>query len=113
MIAITTKFHGPTNTKGARITAKASNGHSITLDYHGIDASTDEAKYKHTAYALCKKMAWGGTLLGGGTADGFVFVFVPASVSSCVRRRINEIESKQPILSHEADELWVLKQDFA
>lgn len=73
MIAIMTKYHGATNTKGSRISARA-NGNKIFMSYdyyHG----DGEMQYKRVAVALCKKMGWPTDLLGGGTDEGYAFVF--------------------------------------
>lgn len=72
MIAITTKYHGPTNTRGSRISATA-NGHRVTIPY---DYSLNtEALHAAAAVALCRKMQWRGELIAGGTASGYVFTF--------------------------------------
>jgi hypothetical protein len=63
--AIITKYHGPTNTRGSRISAKAAAG-SITVPYeygnnnpHAIAAAT-----------LARKLEWFGEWLAGGMPDG-------------------------------------------
>lgn len=73
MKAITTKYFGPTNTKGSSIVASAEGVKSVTIGYpHELSG---EAVYKAAAVALCEKMGWSTDLLGGGTKDGYVFVF--------------------------------------
>lgn len=74
--AITTKYLGPSNVRGSRIKARAEAG-SVTLSYnHRLDSAEN---HKAAAVALCKKFKWCGDyygrLHGGGTADGYVFVF--------------------------------------
>jgi hypothetical protein len=71
MIAIQTKYIGPSNTRGARIVASTSNGHRLSVPY-------DHAGEPHrkAAIALARKMSWTGTLAEGGTKQGQVFVFV-------------------------------------
>ena len=82
MKAITTKYHGPTNTRGSRISAKAEGGNRISISYpHELSG---EDVYRAAAEALCKKMNWPGSLIGGGTEDGYVFVFGPG-FDSCSR----------------------------
>lgn len=80
MIAIETKYHGPTNTRGARITATTESGHRVSVSYpyekSGMDA------HRVAAMELCRTRLRGGDcnrLIGGGTKDGYVFVFAPAS----------------------------------
>lgn len=75
MKAITTRYLGPTDTKGSRIKADDGAGNTYTMPYPyefgpGIDA------FAPAAIALCLKMGWKyGELIGGGTKDGYVFVF--------------------------------------
>lgn len=74
MQAITTKFLGPTNHRGARIKASAQAG-SVTVHYEygadGVDGAHDIA-----AEALIRKLGWFGTWTRGGTPDwkGNVYV---------------------------------------
>lgn len=91
MIAITTKYHGPTNTKGSRITAKGANGQSITIGYHSTDENTDEGRHHAAAKALCVKMGWDGTLIGGSTEAGYVFVFLPKVIAQLACNRLREL----------------------
>ena len=73
MIAIQTKYLPATNTRGSRIKAFTSSGQSLTLPF---DYSTDEVtRYKDVAIALCQKMNWPTDLIGGGTKNGYTFVF--------------------------------------
>ncbi len=74
MKAIVCKYHGPTNTRGSRISASAEGGNRISIPYpHELSG---EDVYRAAAEALCKKMNWPGKLAGGGTEDSHVFVFV-------------------------------------
>lgn len=74
--AIVTKFLGPTNTRGSRITASCDAGR-ITI---GCDDSLDVAEnHAAAALALFHKLGWHerNSLVMGGTAAGYVFVQVP------------------------------------
>lgn len=73
MKAITTKFHGPSNTKGSRYSATDHDGHRVTLstDY----ALNSEQNHDRAAIALCMKMKWDGPLMGGSTKTGRVYTF--------------------------------------
>ena len=74
MKAIATKFKGPTNTRGATITAKAEGVKPVTIsyDYEGADIAHAKA-----AAALCTKYGWKGELCVGSLADGtMVHVFI-------------------------------------
>jgi hypothetical protein len=74
MKAITTRFLGPTDFRGARIRASEPDGKSITIPYdHGLN--TEEHHLK-AARALCKRLGWTGRLRGGATRKGYVFVFI-------------------------------------
>ena len=77
MQAITTKFIGPTNTRGSRIKASAYAG-SITVGY-SHELNSDE-NHRAAAEALCAKMGWPGsdTLISADLPkSGYVFVFSP------------------------------------
>lgn len=70
---ITTKYIGPTDTKGARIKATTGNGkHSSTIAYPHEDSCNAHAL---AALDLARKLGWTGALVEGGTATGSVFVF--------------------------------------
>ena len=74
MKAIVTKYHGPTNFKGARITASDEDGNRVTISYpHELSG---EDVHRKAAIALCDKMKWTGELVGGSLKRGYVFVFV-------------------------------------
>ena len=74
MKAITTKFHGPTNTRGSRYSATDSDGNRVSLATEFELDST--GNHERAAKALCVKMGWVQyPLMGGGTKNGCVFVF--------------------------------------
>lgn len=76
MQAITTKFHGPGNVRGARISATTESGIRVTVPYDY--AGTTDDRHANAARALCEKMGWSGALVSGGLAHGGqVFVFLP------------------------------------
>lgn len=73
MKAIVTKYHGPTNARGARISASDTDRNRISIPYpHELSG---EDVYRKAAQALCLKMKWPTSLIGGGTKDGYIFVF--------------------------------------
>ena len=74
MKAITTKYLGPTDTKGSRIVASDEDGNRIILSRKG-NGSIEE-NHRWAAEALCKKMSWEGRLVCGSIKNGYVFVFV-------------------------------------
>ena len=79
MIAIQTKYLGPTNHKGSRVKAFTHNGHQVTLTWDS--ALNSEPNHRQAADALCEKMNWifkDLELVGGWLKDGdkdMVFVF--------------------------------------
>lgn len=91
MKAISTRYHGPTNTRGSRITADDGDGNRITVSYN--DALNQQDAHASAACALCRKMGWEtlsyspesrkegitGELIAGATKDGYVFVFAESS----------------------------------
>lgn len=75
MQAIVTKYHGPTDHNGSRITARADAGRiSVSWDY----ALNDEQNHDAAALALAVKLGWAVDLVGGGlpTRDGNAYVMV-------------------------------------
>ena len=76
--AIQTKYHGPTNVCGSRISARARAGR-IFLHYDSSKNSDDN--HRLAAETLAKKYKWDegtyGKLVGGGLSDdSYVWVFV-------------------------------------
>jgi len=73
MNTISTKFYGPTNTKGSRIVARTATGKRFTQDFlHSLNAEENHWK---AAQSLAQKLQWSGTLIQGTTEQGYVFVF--------------------------------------
>lgn len=81
MKAITTKYVGPTNTRGSRVVASDSDGNRASVPYDSSGGREDS--YHQAAKALCNKMGWSGCdrMVSGGTKEGRVFVFLPSSCS--------------------------------
>ena len=77
MQAITTKFIGPTNTRGSRIKASAYAG-TITVAYdHSLN---NDENHCVAAVALCEKIGWIGAdalISACLPKGGYVFVFSP------------------------------------
>jgi len=75
MKAIITKYHGPTNSRGSRISATAEGVGRIYIGYpHELSG---EDCHKAAAIALCNKYQWSTDLAGGGLPDqsGYAFCF--------------------------------------
>lgn len=74
MKAILTKYHGPTYTRGARISASDEDGNKVYISYPY--ELSGEAVHRKAAEALKAKMNWQGDLVSGSLKNGYVFVFV-------------------------------------
>jgi FKBP-type peptidyl-prolyl cis-trans isomerase 2 len=82
MIAIQTKYLGPTNAKGSRIKAFTCNGHSATIDYNY--ALSGEKLHFEAVKALVSKnnLDWDiSEMTYGGTNQGYVFTFPQSTIS--------------------------------
>lgn len=73
MKAIITKYHSPTNFRGARISAKDEDGNKAWISYP-YELSGEEC-HRQAANALCEKMGWKGDMVCGSLKSGYVFVF--------------------------------------
>jgi len=71
MKAIMTKYHGPTNTRGSRVSASDSDGNRVSVSF---DHSSRDP-HDLAVIALCKKMGWTGKLVAGGWKHGHVYVW--------------------------------------
>lgn len=72
--AISTKYHGPGNVRGARVSAMCDAG-KVTLSWD--HSKNVEQNHSAAALALCEKLQWDVVLQGGGIkGSGFVFVII-------------------------------------
>lgn len=76
MVAIHTKFIGPTNTRGNRYKAYTTKDRK-TKTVSAAQNLDNEQNRNVAAIAYCKMMGWSGTLVHGGTDTRFVYVFLP------------------------------------
>ena len=74
MKAIETKYHGPTDTRGSRITATDNDGHRISNGY-SYELNSEAAHFE-AAKKLAGKLGWAGEMVAGWTKNGYVFVWV-------------------------------------
>lgn len=72
--SITTRYHGPTDRRGSRVSAVSASGHRITLQWD--DALNTDENHTAAAATLARRLGWSGDWHGGalGTGDGFCFV---------------------------------------
>lgn len=81
MVAIHTKFIGPTNTRGSRYKAYTTKDRK-TVTVNAAQNLDNEQNHNAAAIAYCKMMGWSGKLISGGTDEGYVYVFLPRSVQN-------------------------------
>lgn len=79
--AIVTRFHGPTNSRPARISASTDGGRRYTAWDYGLNA---DGNHRAAAEALAAERGWltpGRTLEGGALPDGrgYAWVFIARS----------------------------------
>lgn len=71
--SIITKFHGPTNHNGSRVTARCQ-ARRITIPWdHALNPPENHAK---ACEALVDLMEWGGDWVGGALPDGTGYAWV-------------------------------------
>jgi hypothetical protein len=74
MKAITTIYHGSTNTRSSKITASEPDGKRVSISYpHELN---QEDAHSLAAMTLCNKMGWTGKLVCGNIKNGYVHVFI-------------------------------------
>jgi hypothetical protein len=79
-VAIITKYHGPTDTRGSRISARTTSDRPKVFVPYQYEYSHERA-HLPAVLAYCKKMDWHGTLACGGVDDGYVWVFTESKSS--------------------------------
>jgi hypothetical protein len=81
--AITTRFHGPTNTRGSRYSATADAGRVYS---HADDALDSLGNHLKAAAQLCAKFDWQGKLAAGALVNGagYVWVFVEDDTTTTI-----------------------------
>lgn len=67
MQAILTKYHGPTNVKGSRISATCDAGRIVVSYDHALNGDGNHAA---AAKALAIKLGWNGDYIGGTLPNG-------------------------------------------
>jgi hypothetical protein len=77
MIAIETRYLGPTDKRGSRYVATTCNGHRLMRS--ADDSLNAEGNQAVLARALADQMKWNGELIGGGTKLGMCWVFADSS----------------------------------
>jgi len=75
MKAIKTKYHGPGNVLGSRVSASDEDGNKVVLSWDNALDTTEN--HTAAAKALCRKMKWPNKLIMGSLKDCYVFVFYP------------------------------------
>jgi hypothetical protein len=84
MLAITSKYHGPTDTRGSKVRATA-NGKSAIVPY--ASELDSEANHRAAVVALCDKLGWDADrFFGGAMVDGR-WAWVPVFTSDWEQRQ--------------------------
>lgn len=76
MKAIVTKYHGPGNVRGSRISASDEDGNRVSVPYPYGENWRDGSTHIPAVKALCEKMGWHGKLIQGSLKGGYVFVWL-------------------------------------
>ena len=75
MKAITTRFCGPTETRGARMSAMDEDSNRVTIPYP-VEAISHVERHARVVREFCKRFGLnGGTLIGGSMRKGMVWVW--------------------------------------
>jgi len=89
MVAILTRYHGATNTRGARYSARA-DGRVV---YVGIDHALDEeGNHRRAAVKLCKLNVWDEDRFFGGSVRGVGWAWVPVFTYDWEQRQQKKAE---------------------
>ena len=78
MQAIITKYHGATNTRGARFSARSASGIRVSVPV--LSVRTPQENSRAAVATLCRRLGWRGNYAEGATIDGFVYVSVDGPV---------------------------------
>jgi hypothetical protein len=71
---ISTKYHGPTDRRGARVSATSASGHRVILAWN--HALNSDENHIASARHLAQKLQWSGRWQAGAMPNGCVFVNV-------------------------------------
>lgn len=89
MIAIVTRYHGPTNFRGARYSARADGRVAYVSIDHGLD---EEAKHRRAAEKLCGEAGWDADRFFGGSMGSSGWAWVPVFTSDWEQRQRKTVE---------------------
>ena len=93
MLGIMTKYHGPTNHRGSRLSATVRDGAAFTrrvyVAYDYELSPSGDGVYRKAAEAMCEKLTAEGftytnpeKLISGYVTDGYIFVFTKDALGS-------------------------------
>ena len=74
MKSIETKYHGPSNVRGSCYSASDGDNRIIVS---ADDRLSSDANHQAVAFALCVKLHWQCTMIGGHSKNGMVWVHAP------------------------------------
>lgn len=84
MIAIKSKYHGPTDTRGSIVRASA-NGRSAQLPW-ASEIGSEENHYR-AVVLLCRKLGWDADRFFGGNLESGEWVWVPVFTADWEKRQ--------------------------
>lgn len=111
MQALVTKYHGPTDRKGTRISATSASGIRVYLSYdHSLDLDDN---HNAAALALARKLAWTrwpytrGSLRNG-------YVYVPSAAAAIALSAIENLDlGAWERCGHDSEAYWRLLEAAA
>jgi hypothetical protein len=74
MLAIVTKYHGPTDTRGSRVSASVDGRRAVVAYDPALDA---EENHRRAMAWLCRKNCWDAARFFGGSLNGSRWAWVP------------------------------------
>jgi hypothetical protein len=83
-LAIMSKYHGPTDTRGSKVRAKV-DGYTVTVGY--ASELDSEANHRAAVVALCAKLNWDADRFFGGSLDDGRWAWVPVSTYDWEQRQ--------------------------
>lgn len=93
MQTIETRYLPATNTRSARVKATHSGSStSVTSSIESFADMTDDQIHAHIACDLMQKLNWVGTMIGGHTKTGMVWVFANNDKSNCTSPTFSRTE---------------------
>jgi hypothetical protein len=94
MVAIASKYHGPTDTRGSCVRATA-NGNTVTVPW--ASELDSEANHREACKRLCDKLGWDADRFFGGVMDDHRWAWVPVFPYDWERRQKEVTHAMPPM----------------